>query len=126
MAADLFATLRSLLVPYATHFEVTSDTADSYELWEDMPTARTLFASVQRGKKGVDLTPWALKYFKDITLPTSLVAKKMTSYPNTLRFESITAPQKAALAKALAAAWKQIAARRKLAPTSAYYRTPGA
>jgi hypothetical protein len=119
--ADLFETLKRLLVPYAKHFRVMYDDADHFELVEELPHYRTLFASVNRGRGGIGLCIYALKYFPELAFPPSLAAKQLKSYPTVIRLTAITAAQTRSLATVLAKAWKRIAAGRKTDPTKPYF-----
>ncbi|HTL33628.1 MAG TPA: hypothetical protein VL326_10905 [Kofleriaceae bacterium] len=40
----LFAEMKALIEPYAKHFTVFADTADAYDLEEELPGYRTQFA----------------------------------------------------------------------------------
>jgi hypothetical protein len=119
---DAFTTIKKLLVPYAKHFTVFSDTDDTYDLEEELPHSRTMFGYVHRSRGGARLIFYPLNAFPELRagLPQVLASKLKSKY--VLPFSTITAGQRAALAKLFQVAWARIAAQRELNPKRAYYR----
>jgi hypothetical protein len=119
---DAFTTIKKLLVPYAKHFTVFDDTADTYDLWEQLPTSRTMFAFARRSRDGARLSFYPLNVFPELRagLPQVLASKLKSKY--TLPFSTVTAGERAAIAKLLQTGWERIAAQRRLNPKRAFYR----
>jgi hypothetical protein len=121
---EAFRAIRRLLVPYAKHFAVWQDDAGTYDLEEDLPHARTMFGYAHASRDGARLVFYPLNVFEELraALPPVLASKLRSKY--VLSFATVTAADRAALAKLFAAAWALIAAQRELVPGRAYYRKP--
>ena len=122
MSDPTFAAIRLLLAPYAKHFTVWEDSDDIYDLEEETPGARTLFGSVYRTRRGVQLLLYPLNVFPELheKLPRTLASKLTQKY--VLRFSTLAAAERAALAKLVTAAWQRVAAQRVLNPGRSYHR----
>ena len=119
---DAFITIKKLLVPYAKHFTVSTDSDDTYVLDEDLPHSRTMFGYLHRSRGGARLVFYPLQVFAELrdSLPPVL-ARKLKS-KCILPFPTVTAADRAALTKLFRAGDQRVAAQRKLNPNRGYYR----
>lgn len=118
----LFDQVKGLVTPYARHFSVHEDTADIYDLEEELPHNRTQFAIVQKKPRDVRLYFYPLHVFPDLRdiLPPAVQAHIVSKY--VVKLTELPAPAKRALMQLIAAAWSRIAAIRTLDPKHPYYK----
>jgi hypothetical protein len=126
MDKTAFLTVRKLLAPYAKHFAVHADDADRYDLEEDLPHSRTMFAyaSTSRGG-GVRLVFFPLQVFPELRdqLPSVLATRLRSKC--VLPLPAITSTERAALRTLFRAGYARVAAQRAMNPARGYYRKPG-
>jgi hypothetical protein len=118
----MFLELKKLLVPYAKHFQVTTDAADAYGLDEELPHHRTQFAHVTTTRRGVKLFCYPVLVFKELRVPPLLVPKQLASARSVFAFEQLTPGQRSAVKALLSNAWTLIEARRAESPDRPYHK----
>lgn len=125
MSDPTFAAIKALLVPYAPRLTVWDETETTYDLQEDLPHARTLFAFLNAARGGVRLYFYPLNVFPELRaeLPAVLADRLVAKYQ--LRFPDGPTPDaRDALVALFAAAWERIEVHRRIAPGHAYGRAP--
>jgi len=117
---SLFADLKKLLAPYAKHFKLFENTDTHYDLEEELPYYRTMFAVLYKRPREVRFYFYPLHVWPDLNelLPASLPVKGKWI----IKVATLGATEKKALATLIAESWRRIAAVRALDKTHPFYK----
>jgi hypothetical protein len=118
---DAFTTIKKLLTPYAKHFTVSDDSDQRYVLDEDLPHSRTMFGFLHRSRGGARLVFYPLHVFPELRAALPPVLARILKSKCIFSFKTVSAAERAALARTFAAGYQRVAAQRRLNPNRGYY-----